>query len=181
MTTLTYDQKRDHALMVLRGQVENLGWEHDGISWCLNGSGADHAEVLYDLLGNLDLLPMEPDEPWPEPGPLWVAEDEARANAEGWWISNDPDGWPEVAALDEPDDDAPDWPTDHAALAFVRLMANHGSAVHKRALAYVGYHWLRAQFEHEMCEECHGDADAHEATFDPIGNWHATCKAEVDA
>ena len=43
-----------------------------------------------------------------------------------------------------------------------------------------GDEWLQDQFEYENCEECGGDADAHDAVpF--MGNWFACCKTEGGA
>lgn len=35
---------------------DGFGWEWDGIGWMLNGSGADHASVLYEVLSDLGLM-----------------------------------------------------------------------------------------------------------------------------
>lgn len=37
--------------------------------------------------------------------------------------------------------------------------------------------WLEALFEFELCEECGGDAEDHDAV-PLLGNWFARCRAE---
>lgn len=45
------------ALERLRLRVDELGFEDDGVGGLLNGSGADHAEILYQLLTDLGWWP----------------------------------------------------------------------------------------------------------------------------
>jgi len=47
----------ERAMRRLRSAVDGFGWDHDGVSAVLNGSGADHAEVLYQLLDDLGWRP----------------------------------------------------------------------------------------------------------------------------
>jgi len=49
--------RNEAAFDWLAQRIESAGWENDGGHVLLNGSAADHAEILYDLLARLDLRP----------------------------------------------------------------------------------------------------------------------------
>lgn len=47
------------ALIKLRNKLERVGFRHDGVTWLLNGSGADAAEILFDYMHAVEAWPTE--------------------------------------------------------------------------------------------------------------------------
>lgn len=47
------------ALIRVRNRLNGLEYEHDGVDWMLHGSAADHAEILYEIMRDLDAWPTE--------------------------------------------------------------------------------------------------------------------------
>lgn len=78
-----------------------------------------------------------------EPGPVeraWPDDHQWLAQAEGWWISNGPEGEAMIQALDHAREGGPDaiqFADDDSAVAHVRRLAEGGSALHRLALACV--------------------------------------------